>query len=267
MEFAKDMSTTQFIRHRRYLLLSVLAWISCGLIGMFVLFPQVDFLFSIQDTIASQENKLEDLQNKVQFLESFDILQFRDQNAKANNVLPSVKPFLQLLHSLGSLAEEQEVVISGLDWRVGLVSSESGDPVEQTQTTTPTARTPASSSDRLEELTFTVNLLGTAQNINSFLIEINRIAPIVDVTGISLSPRPQLSADLYEASLDVVSYYAPLTSILQARVTTLRSITRLTPEERAFSEDLDAYRDFAETATPIDDSSDLGKNNPFEIEQ
>ena len=278
MEIIQELSTAQLLRHRRYLVFSVVAWVVMLGLGGLVLLPQGQFVLDIQNTIASENKKLEDQQAKLQFLEGFELGAFRTQNTKVTSVLPSVKPFLSLLHALRSLATEQNIVISGLDWNVGLVSTESAEELAQTggvaapQTSTAARkrieaqkRVVASGND-LEQLPFEVTVLGQSTDINRFLVEMNRLAPIAEVTGIQLRPQPKLGESLYEATLDVISYYAPLASLANAKTDTLRSIPRLTPEERAYVDVLLEYRDFSESATFSAELILSGKLDPFAVQ-
>ena len=169
-----DLSLKQLIRRRRYLLLAVLSWVVMLMLTFSVLIPQFQAISSIRSQLNAEQQTLNQLNNKLQFLSTFNLNTFKQQNTNLNMILPSTKPFLQLLYSLKQLASDQGVVFSGLDWSVGLVASESASPASSTvaQTSAKTSATKATSppgaTEALLKMPLQLKVLGTTENLNTY---------------------------------------------------------------------------------------------------
>ena len=254
-----EMSLRQFVRSRRYLLIAVISWIAMIILLFSVIIPQSQEIQYIQGRYSTEQKTLEQLRNKLQFLDAFDLEGFQQQNDRINTILPSSKPFLPLLHALKSLANEQGVIFSGLEWSIGLVASESAQPQSDQQVAS--ARGGAQPEESLSKMELEMKILGTTDRLNSYFEAMTRMAPVIETDTVSLSPKFQIQEGVYEASLKLTAFYAPLIS-LRGVVTGDKPLPKLSNDENAYTQTLQNYRVYVEDQSSIEATSS-GRVNPF----
>lgn len=254
-----EMSLRQFIRSRRYLLIAVLSWIAMIILLFSVIVPQFQEIQYIQGRYSTEQKTLEQLRNKLQFLDAFDLEGFRQQNDRINTILPSSKPFLPLLHALKSLANEQGVIFSGLEWSIGLVASESAQP--QPDQPTATTRGGTQQEESLSKMELEMKILGTTDRLNLYFEAMTRMAPVIETDTVSLSPKFQIQEGVYEASLKLTAFYAPLIS-LRGVVTGDKPLPKLSNDENAYIQSLQGYRVYVEDLSSVEATAS-GRTNPF----
>jgi Tfp pilus assembly protein PilO len=214
----QDFSLKVILRERRYLLLSVLSWIVVILLTFTIVIPQFQQIIADRQQLESEQSTFKQTQSKLQFLEGFNNEQFTAQSTQVDRILPSAKPFFQLLTALRELANQQGVVFSGLDWNIGLVASDSAQPAQPEKQTTKKTAQPAQSTDELERMGLELTILGSSPQITSYLDAMSRITPVVEIDDVTLSPRFQIQDGFYEAKLKITSFYAPLAALRSARL-------------------------------------------------
>lgn len=251
---AKQVPLKAVLRTRRYLVYSIVS-VLVGLVLLIVFFiPRVEVLLGAQQILETKQQERAKLAEKVELLDGFNTATFRRENARVNQILPSGKPFFQLLFGLQSLTAEQGVALSGLEISPGALSTESG-----------TAQDTALAADRsgVQSIAFDVILLGESQKIRETIDRFALLAPVLDVESFTLNPKGEgQSAPLFEAEVKVRALYAPI-RVSVGRGTLPR---RLTPEEDRFLTELGKFRlpppndaELGEVAP----ATPSGKTNPF----
>lgn len=260
-----DLSLKQLIRRRRYLLLAVLSGAVMAILTFSVLIPQFQQISSIRSRVNTEQQKLDQLNNKVQFLTTFDLNTFKQQHTNLNLILPSAKPFLQLLFSLKQLASDQGVVFSGLDWNVGLVASESATSVPLVGTQPSATAGNAGSSEALLKMPLQLKVLGTTESLNTYFDEMTRMTPVVEIDTVDLVPRFQIQEGLYEASLKLSAYYAPLLSLYGA-ISGDKLLPKLTQDETDYIGKLGNYHLYIENVSETGGPTpSVQRENPFSL--
>lgn len=251
---AKQVPLKTVLRTRRYLVYSIVSVVVSLLLLVVFLIPRVGVLISAQQILETKQQEQIKLAEKVELLDGFNTSIFQRENARVNQILPSGKPFFQLLFGLQSLTSEQGVSLSGLEISPGVLSTESG-----------TVQEAGVVADRsgVQSVNFDVILLGESQKIRETIDRFAILAPVLDVESFTLNPKGEgQSAPLFEAKVKVRALYAPI-RVSVGRGTLPR---RLTPEEDRFLTELDAFR------LPPQNDSELGevapatpsgKTNPF----
>ena len=212
-----------------------------------VVIPQVQDIFYARDRVSVEQATLQQLNNKLQFLSNFDIENFTQQNDRLNTILPSTKPFLPLLHSLKQLALDQGVIFSGLDWSVGLVASESAE-AETTTVKAPTTTKAAAASTKDEQVSkmqLELKVLGSTERLNAYFDAMTKMAPAVEIDSVDLAPKFQIQPGMYEGSLKLSAYFAPLAS-LRGSVTGDQPLPKLTQEQTDYIQSLVEYKIYTE---------------------
>ncbi len=260
----KDLSLEQLIRRRRYLLLAILSWVVMVMLTFSVLIPQFQQISYTRLRLNTEQQTFNQVNNKLKFLSSFDVNSFQQQEMNLNLILPSTKPFLQLLHSLKQLAVEQDVLFSGLDWNVGLVASESAVPVPLSAPQTSAKAGTVGATEALLKMPLQLKVLGTTEKLNTYFNELTKMAPVVEIDTVDLAPRFQIKEGLYEASLKLSAYYAPLFS-LRGAVTGDKPLPQLTKDENEYIGKLSNYRIYVENATGGGATPSAQRANPFSL--
>jgi len=228
-----------------------------------VVIPQIQDIQYLQSRLETERSTADQLKNKLQFLEAFDLNGFKAQNERVNVMLPATKPFLPLLYSLKELAKQEDVIFSGLDWSIGLVASDSAAQSQGTETSKSTKTTAAqvASGDSLQKMNLVLKVLGTTEKLNGYFDAMTRITPVVEIDDVALAPKFQIQQGIYEATLKLTSFFAPLTT-LRTAVTGDKPLPKLTQEEQAYIQKLNEYTTFVE-AQNVSIATPSARQNPF----
>lgn len=242
------------LRSRRYLILSVVSWIVIFVLSLSVVLPRIQNILEIRDKNDGLQKNLAALQDKITFLESFKSAEFSSQNEKMQRILPTTKPFLQMLSTLEQLSVQESVLFAGLDINPGVIASESAAPSDK-------------GSDTIAHLDLQLKILGSAANINSFMDKLNTVTPAVDIQSYSTSTQKQgvgalVAADqIYEADIKLRLLYAPI-----AAAKTGQPLPTLSAEETEYAKTkLSNYVIFDGQNTVVPSLDQLGKDDPFAL--
>ncbi len=262
MTVGPEMSLRQFARQRRFLLISIASWVVMVMLLFSVVIPQFQDIQYLQTRLEAEQVTAAQLKNKLQFLDAFDLNGFKGQNDRLNVMLPSTKPFLPLLFSLKELAKQEDVVFSGLDWSIGLVASDSA-----AQTAAPTSglatKGPApASNESLQKMSLVLKVLGSTDKLNGYFDAMTRITPVVEIDDVTLAPKFQIQAGIYEATLKLTAFYAPLTS-LRTTVVGDKPLPKLTTDESGYVSKLNEYITFTEQINEGPLETPTARANPF----
>lgn len=262
MTVGPEMSLRQFARQRRFLLISIVCWIAMTMLLFSVVIPQFQDMQYLQTRLEADRVTAAQVKNKLQFLEAFDVNGFKNQNDRLNVMLPSTKPFLPLLFSLKELARQQEVVFSGLDWSIGLVASDSADKVALPQSGLVTKGVVAPVNEGLQKMNLELKVLGPTEKLNGYFDAMTRITPVVEIDDVTLAPKFQIQQGMYEATLKLTAFYAPLAT-LRTTVVGDNPLPKLTDAENGYVGKLNEYVTFTEQQDTSPLVTPSGRANPF----
>lgn len=240
------------LRQRRYLVYTGVSAVVAAVLLLTVMIPRIEVLLGARDMMDSKTMEQEKLREKVDLLDGFNTQTFRTENSRINQILPSTKPFFQLLFSLQKLTAEQGVALNGLDMSPGSIASESAN-----------AKNDASSGTGMQSVSFNVSLLGNSQKIRDTIDKFSTLAPALDVESFTLEPKKTDGGDsLYEANIVVRALYMPL------KVTAGKGSVpkKLTAEEEAYIQELRKFRLPPSSTAELGEVAPAppsGKTNPF----
>jgi Tfp pilus assembly protein PilO len=153
------------------------------------------------------KEKLSTLEKKLSVLAGIDPFLIDTRVKKMEAVFPSKKPVVELLGTLSSLAEENELGFGGVSLKPGVLSGgEEGKQTKQTKKTT----MPAGLSD----LSFGFEVSGNYDKISGFMHELEKVAPLMKIDDVALKIKTnplgeETAALLVEASIKVSAYFQP----------------------------------------------------------
>jgi len=210
-----------------------------------------------QQAVQKERVRLQGLEKKLRQLEETNEIALQQQVKSVENVLPSHKPALNLLLALSRLAQKERVSLSEITINPGKMEELQGESEEikmertRKQTVAP----------RLGEFTLEFSAEGTLVQVEAFIGDLERTAPVVKIEKFSLSlASPKQSAGttlgFVRVGMTVKIYY-------QKPPETLGSVedplAELTAEETKVANILNEFIIY-EAVQPI---APLGKQNLF----
>lgn len=169
----------------KYLILPVITLISCVGILLFVLIPQFQEYFKVNELIQETEVKTQNLSTKSQILRQVSEEEYTQSLKTALLSLPVEKDYITALSQVQTLADEANVQLTGISI-LDIPSPGAG------------------------EQNFQIKIV-TSSNIESikqFISLINQAPRVMKVSGIELTGGKNASS--YQSQLTVTSYYTPL---------------------------------------------------------
>lgn len=252
----RQLPLVTMLRSRRYLVLSVVSWLIMVLLLVLVVIPRIQMVLTLRSSSNASKLALEKLQDKATFLESFKNSEFDTLNSKVQRILPSNKPFLQMLATLEQLSSEQGVYFAGLDVNPGVIATESA------------AIAAKDAKDGISTLGLELTIFGSSTQISGFMDKIPSIAPALDVKTFSSTVRTGNLATqattggaeaIYEANISLASLFAPIVGA--ASIT--QSLPTLTKDEIEYTKTIiPTYIIYSSTAT-VPQTGEVGKLDPF----
>lgn len=223
---------------RKPLVVSIFCWIVAALLTVLFLVPQIGKTVEAYRTLDASKRELATLQEKINFIKTFQGDAYKKQEALVESVLPSTKPLLPLLNSLGQLSLSQQVSLVGIELSPGSISTDAAQVVR--------------SGKELEKLPVKLAVRGDIVHMNSFLDALNTTTPILEMSDISLNPtgssnNASASGGLYDGEIGLISYYAPLT----VKVITDQDLPTLSASDQSFIKELEQFIVYKSTLQPI----------------
>lgn len=163
---------------RRQLVYGVSVVLAAVIVCFAVLMPQFQEVGALNTKIAQEEPRTEQLRTKLQALESIVATAEYQQIQVVDEALPSKKPLLELLMSLNTLAQQTGVTVTKFELSPGLVASDSATLQAQLQQKT---------SAGFDSLRLNLEISGTFQQIQDFLLKIEQISPFSTVIKMDIS--------------------------------------------------------------------------------
>lgn len=250
---------------RRLLLISaVIVLCSIGvLVAGYSLWGQIRL---VNQEKSRSEAELNKARQRAQIL--LDITdEDRAEFDRAGIALPLFKEPLLVLRNLERVSADTQVQLGEIKINPGLVSTDSADTAdrETVARSRSTTRTPS----RVRDLEFEVEITGQFGSIAQAIEAIENLAPLMEVTELSLDPRTRTqvaeSTDVseyeYVATVQLRTFYAELNASSLARGTAVA----LTPQQRAVQEQLGAFRTPQDVGTQVDtaETPEFENNNLF----
>jgi len=260
------------IEDRTYQYVALLSFAVVGLLAVFFLRPRILSFFALQTELAASEQSRGKLQNKLDFIESFNTADFHSSRTVVDTVLPSTKPFLSLFYSLEKLANDNSVLLVGISAKPGEVATDEAEAAEG-----------VASSKTLRRFPLEIKVRGTSTQLQVFFDSLHTVAPALDVRSVSLNSQPvrdlvlpdgnsqgtaedQTAGDQevpqgeqYLATVTLDSLYAPLA----VKISDDDVLTPVTSDEEAFVSALSEYKTYSIEDSAIGQDTQVGKTNLF----
>jgi Tfp pilus assembly protein PilO len=240
-------------RTRRYLMITILLVVIDVTLILAAIVPFIQQTFTIRAKIASETSKLQELKKKQAALEQSETLQLVQLAPQIEQLLPSHKPLLELMTGLNTQAASTGVSFSSIKVNPGSISTASAAPAA---TGKPAAKPAGGAGANKKPApvkqydTLSIELLveGSLSQINAFLTDVEKLAPLSNVTGISLSeirvsraqpadPNIAGSGLIFEAQLKITTYFFTR-SVAAAVDTPLPTVSR---EDQPFLDQLTTF--------------------------
>ena len=193
-----------FLINRRPLAAAIgLAVVSACLV-MFAIIPQFQETLDLNSQLSSEKPKLERLQRKLVELDNIQFSPEFSQRSIVDGALPSKKPLLELLTSLHTISEADNVSIDEFSLNPGLVATSEAEIVADAK-----SKTNASGVDTID---VEMSVTGTFENVGNFLINLEKISPFTTITQLGLSSRNsgddfnEQASDM-QAKITIQSYF------------------------------------------------------------
>lgn len=207
----EDVNLEHLLRTRRYFVMAVaLAVVSVALL-VFGIAPLAQQSWQLRSDGQKAKQKLAQLQTKVRCLEEAQTQQIVTQADNIDLLLPSKKPLLELMTGLNSEAENTGVVFTNVQLNPGSISTDSA---QARSTSSNTRRSSTATSQKnnsgTDGLTVEVSVRGSLSQVNQFLARAEQLAPITNVTAITLNEvrdRNNTTGTTFEAEVQLTTYY------------------------------------------------------------
>lgn len=220
---------------RRFLSLTILVGVVSVSLLAFAVIPQAQALMALVTTSRQEQTKANNLENKLEDLDTMTSRPVAGQMEKVEAVLPSRKPLLELLTTVNAQSNAAQVTVANIQLSPGNISTDSAVAAP----TSATAKGKKKAIVRQDRETLSVDLVvqGDLTQLNRFFELLESSAPLTTITDIALSPQSRgastQSTGLFEAELTVLTYYfsKSVQSSIEASLPTLS-----TQQQAAMSE-------------------------------
>ncbi len=263
-----DINPRQILDQRRYLVMSVVAAVASVAIIFFAIIPQAQATWDLVNQQGQEQAKLKLLRDKANQLESMNNSPLLGQIETVNLVLPSKKPLLELMASLGQTAQEAGVTVTNLELSPGKISSESAQvqaPLSKSKTKAKAKKGGSGPTKKgVESLDIEIVVEGQLVQLNSFFKLLESRAPLSTLTSISLRQKNQVGeeidqTDQFEAEVVISSSFF-VQSVSSAVETALPSVTQT---QQQILDDLASF-----VVSPVDVGTEIeggGLNDLFGV--
>ncbi len=245
--FGQKFNYRYLVHTRRYALIAAGLVLFILLVLGFLIFPQVTSLVDQYSKLQSAQKTIAQLESKSQQLQRLPQSQLFTSGIQINSVLPSRKPLLELLSAMNEVAGASGVSYSELSLSPGKVASEGAtltaakSPAGAKSSKPVTTARSNSGVSGSEALAVNLKVTGSLANINIFLRDIERVAPLTTVTKLSLIERTGTKIDpneAFEADLEIETYF--FTQVVSA--TLAAPVPTLTVNQQLLMNEITSYR-------------------------
>jgi Tfp pilus assembly protein PilO len=217
-----ELNLRIFLTTRRNLAIAIVLGLASAGLVLFAVIPQVQEAYELYNQSATERPKLQKLQAKLSELSDLAFTPEYAQIGRVNAALPSKKPLLELLTGLNTVSAISLVSIDTFELNPGLIASEGAEL--------------AAGSGPYDRLTVQLQLTGTFESIQEFMIQLERISPLTTITSLDLTDPKENSdgVSILSAEMMTETYYftqpirvtvdAPIPTIAQAEKEVLRKL-------------------------------------------
>lgn len=239
---------------RRSLLAAVTVVLASVAILVFGVWNQLQELVELRSQVSAEQPKLERLERKLLELQNIHFIPEFAQAELVNAALPSRKPLVELLTSLGTMSSASEVRIDNFRLSPGLIATESAQSATR------------GSSRGIDSLELSMRVSGQPVAVREFLMLVEKMTPFTTITRLSVDAR-SLQADdrdlTMTAQLVTETYF--FTQTVEAAIEA--PLPQLTEAEQRVLAELTAFteHDFPEQTEIIGGLEDLFGADPLEF--
>ncbi|OGV89695.1 hypothetical protein A2Z41_02455 [Microgenomates group bacterium RBG_19FT_COMBO_39_10] len=210
--------------------------------GVLVVKPKLGEILKARGELGKQKDELAQLSQKIAILQGYDRSELEARANQVVKVLPVDKNGPLIFASLRSLANENDLEISGLDVQIGEISTGSG----KIQT--------KGNKETFPSLTISLSVSGDRGDLYKFFKSVESISPLMRIKQISLDQEE----DVLESKLELETYYLASPEFIGKAD---RTIIPTSPEEEEVYQEIKGYQAaLSQTSLPMMTS---GKENPF----
>ncbi|MBP7740728.1 hypothetical protein KA089_00925 [Candidatus Woesebacteria bacterium] len=178
----KPININMILTNRKQMVFSVAIGFAIVGILFFAIIPQFQQFLSLRAELEKETPKLTKLKQKLIELENIQFTPEFAQSSIVNSALPSKKPLLELLTSLNTIATSNSIQIENFDLNPGIIASDTAELQAYY------ARQ-QSTKDGVDTLEVSMNAIGTFDNVQSFLIDLEKISPFTTINTLKLNSR------------------------------------------------------------------------------
>lgn len=200
-------------RHYKDYLLPFSILVACVLVVFFVVVPQFQQYFSLQQELKAQMQKLEILKGNYNFLSNLDDSKSNTDFNALSLALPSGKDFAGIMNAVSYASAKTGVAVGDFEFSVGSLSSGSKEGVS------------AYPSIKID-----INLIGNTKSVMQYIQELYKTAPASEVTDIKTGEN--------SGSISILFYYKPF---LQQNVDDSAPITVLSAQDLALIKTISSW--------------------------
>jgi len=221
-----------FLVNRKSMATAIGLFVVSAALVFLAIIPQFRETLGLNSQLNNEKPKLAKLQKKLVELDNIQFSPEFSQKEVVEAALPSKKPLLELLTSLNTISEADQVVISEFSLNPGLIATSEAEIQAE-------AKKSSKKNEGVDGIDVEMTVVGTFTNVGKFLIDLEKISPFTTITQLELSSRAsgddftQQASDI-QAKITTTSYFftqsvaasveAPLPTLSQPEVNVLTEL-------------------------------------------
>ena len=264
LELPQDVNIKSVLAIRKYLYLPVLTVMVVVVLLIAVITPNIRKISQLRKEVKLAKEQLVGLEEKSNFLASIDEPNLQDQLTNLERILPANKDVFSLLVSLNGLAVDHGVAVGNFKTVPGSIATESATASARPEEGEPVVAQRQESARKqayLDTLDVSFDLVGTFEGISNFILNLERLKPLMKLNTLSIVPAKARSdtstADRVSAKVGLSLFYAPLPEQLGAVGS---PIIPLADSELTLYDELSTYSAYEIT---VPTSLQIGREDPF----
>ncbi len=229
----KDQDWKLWIHYHYYLTRAILVVGAGILLIMIGILPTINKMVKTRKRLKSEEAKLKEVTSKIVVIDNLDPNIVEQRVRLLDMVLPPSKDVVIYLNTLNSLARELNLSLGDISLSPGIVYKEEG---EQKKSKAKVAK----KSETWEDLETEIRIIGSRDNIYTFLKQIENIIPLMVMKDVQISRVGQGTDDSFVLSLKLGMVYAEPNLALVAK----KKISLLNQDDEKLLENLKNLRSY-----------------------
>jgi len=168
-----------FIINRKSMAIAIGLFSAAAMLVVFAIVPQFQEALALNSEFKKEKPKLEKLQKKLVELDNIQFSPEFLQKELVDAALPSKKPLLELLTSLHTITEADNVSIDEFSLTPGLVATNEAEILADAKK--------RSNTDGVDIIDVEMTVSGGFADVGKFLIDLEKISPFTTITQLALS--------------------------------------------------------------------------------